>query len=164
MRNRSILLFSLAILVLSAGLLSAQSWTLKDSGVGLIIQDAEYATTLKIAERGNAWDLKKLYEGGAFANRYKGNQGFAAWLVGPHTDTYLNKNGLPVWNYKYTVTYPDGSTYNGGPGGFSTSGFAAVSLSSGNGNGGTWKIDWYIVNRDTQEVRHVATNEITTTW
>lgn len=163
-RKRSIVLFTLFVFVLSAGCLAAQSWTLKDSGVGLVIQDAEYAKALKIAERGNTFDLKKLYEEGALAGRYKDNQAFAAWLVGPHTDTYLDKSGLPIWDYKYTVTYPDGSTYASGPASFYVPGFAAVSLSAGGVTNGTWKIEWYIVNRDTREVRLVATDTFTTTW
>jgi hypothetical protein len=152
------------VFVLSAGSLSAQNWTLKDSGVGLVVQDADYARVLKIAERGKTFDLEKLYAEGALAGKYKGNQAFAAWLVGPHTDTYLNKSGLPTWNYRYTVTWPDGSTYSGGPAGFYVPGFAAVSISVGSVTNGTWKIEWYIVNRDTQETRLVATDTFTTTW
>ena len=151
-------------MLLSASVVSAQGWTLKDSGVGLITVDGDYDKQLKIVERKDSWDLKALYEKGALANKYNGNQGFYAWLVGPRSDTYLNKNGLPVWNYKYTVTYPDGTTYSGGPAGFYAPGFAAVSISVGSSTSGKWKIDWYIVNRDTQEVRLVATNQFTTTW
>jgi hypothetical protein len=163
-RNRWYFLIASLVFVLAAGFLSAQAWTLKDSGAGLVIQDADYDKVLKIAERGNVWDLEDLYSKGALAGKYKGNQAFAAWLVGPHTNTYLNKGGLPIWNYKYTVTYPDGSTYNGGPAGFYGPGFAAVSLSVGGVTNGSWKIDWYIVNRDSQEVRHAATDTFTTTW
>ena len=111
--------------------MSAQAWTLKDSGVGLVIQDGDYATQLKIAARADTFDLQELCAGGALAGKYRGNQAFAAWLVGPHTDTYLNKNGLPVWSYKYTVTYPGGKTSEGGPGGFHTPGFASFSFSIG---------------------------------
>ena len=164
MRTRScILLVSLAF-ILSAGMLSAQGWTLKDSGVGLVIQDGDYDKQLKIAQRGNSFDLEDLYANGALAGKYKGNQAFTAWLVGPHTDTYKNKYGTPVWNYKYKVTYPGGKTYEGGPGGFYTPGFTSVSLSIGGDTAGKWKIEWFIVNRDTGEVRQVATNEFTTTW
>ena len=152
------------VFVLSAVSVSAQSWTLKDSGVGLVVQDAEYDKVLKIAERGKAFDLEKLYAEGALAGRYKGNQSFAAWLVGPHTDTYLDKSGLPIWNYKYTVTWPNGSTYNGGPSAFYVPGYAAVSLSAGSTTNGIWKIEWYVVRRDTQETRLVATDTFTTTW
>ena len=153
-----------SLLVFAAAGVSAQDWSLKDAGVGLVIQDADYSKTLKIAERGVSFDLKALYEGGALAGKYRGNQVFAAWLVGPHTDTFLNSNGLPVWNYKYTVTYPGGKTFEGGPGGFYVSGFAVVPLSIGGDTSGAWKIDWYIVNRDTGEKRHVGTSEFTTTW
>jgi hypothetical protein len=149
---------------LSAGLLSAQAWTLKDSGVGLVVQDGDYDKQLKIAQRANDFDLEDLYAKGALAGKYNGNQVFAAWLVGPHTDTYRNKYGTPIWMYKYTVTYPSGKTFEGGPGGFYTPGFTVVSLGVGGETSGKWKIDWSIVNRDTNEVRHVATNEFTTTW
>ncbi len=164
MKKAAVVAGLLLAFVLSAGLVSGQPWALKDSGVGLVIQDADYDKVLKIAARGDAWDLEELYAGGALANRYRGNQGFAAWIQGPHTDAYRNKNGLPVWNYKYKMTFPDGKTYEGGPAGFYGPGFACVGISIGGGTSGKWKIDWYIVNRDTQEVRHVATNEFTTTW
>jgi len=93
-RKRSIVLFSLLVFVLSAGFLSAQAWTLKDSGVGLVVQDADYARVLKIAERGNAWDLEDLYAKGALAagTREPG----VCRVAGGRTDTYLNTGGLPI--------------------------------------------------------------------
>jgi hypothetical protein len=103
--------------VLSAGTLSAQAWELKDSGVGLVVQDADYDKQLKIARRGDSWDLEDLDEKGALANKYDGNQGFAV-----------------------------------------------VGISIGGGTSGSGKVEWFIVNRDTNEVRLVATNVFTTTW
>ncbi|MBN1522986.1 MAG: hypothetical protein JW904_00775 [Spirochaetales bacterium] len=129
-----------------------------------MIQDAEYSSVLKIAERGDAWDLKELYDNGALAGRYRGNQVFAAWLSGPPTSSYLNRNGLPVWNYKYKITYPGGATFEGSPGGFYTPGYTVVTLGVGAETHGKWKIEWYIINRDTNEVHAVATSEFTTTW
>jgi len=152
------------LLALPAGLVGAQGWSLKDSGVGLVIQDADYDKQLKIAARGTAWDLEELYAGGALAGKYRGNQVFAAWLAGPPTGAFLNSSGLPAWNYKYKFTFPNGTTFEGGPYGFYTPGFATVGISIGGGTAGSWKIDWYIVHRATKEVRPVATNEFTTTW
>ncbi len=152
------------VLVLCAGTVTAQPWQLKDVGVGLITVDGDYAKVLKIAERRDEWDLKELYEKGGLSDRYKGNQGFYAWLVGPPVEKYLNKHGLPVWNYKYKFTYPSGATYESGTGGFYTPGFAAVAISVGSETEGRWKIEWFIVNRDTNEVRAVAVKEFTATW
>ncbi len=152
------------VLALCAGAAAGQAWKLKDVGVGLVTVDGEYDKVLKIAERGDEWDFKDLYEKGAFSGRSDGTKGFYAWLVGPPVDTYLNKNGLPAWNYKYKVTYPNGSVYESGTGGFYAPGFAAVALSAGGDPSGKWKIEWYIVHRDTAETRPVATKEFTVTW
>jgi hypothetical protein len=152
------------LFVLSAGLVSAQGWQLSDSGVGLVVQDASYDTKLTIAERTGPWDLKFLYDNGALAGKYKGNQAFAAWLQGPPTSAYLNSYGTPVWMYRYRLTYPDGKTFEAGPFGFYAPGFTTVSIGVGGYTGGNWKIEWFIVHRDTQETRQVATTEFTTTW
>jgi hypothetical protein len=143
---------------------NAEYWTLKDSGVGLIVEDENYDKQLNIVERGKVWDAKALYENGAQAGKYRGNQLFAAWIQGPHTKEYLNSYGTPVWMYKYKITYPDGKTFEAGPSGFYTPGFTYFGIKTGGYTNGTWKIDWFIQHRDTKEVRHVATNEFETTY
>lgn len=139
-------------------------WKLKDMGVGLILCDAEYDTKLKIVERNGRWDVKTLYESGALSGRCSGNQTFSAWLQGPPVKEYLNSNGLPLWFNKYRITYPDGKTFESGLRGFYTPGFTTAGLNPGGTTSGAWKIDWYIVHRDTQEVRHVGTSEFTASW
>jgi hypothetical protein len=119
---------------------------------------------LIIVERGNVWDAKELYENGAQAGKYRGNQLFAAWIQGPHTKEYLNSKSIPVWMYKYKITYPDGKTFESGPHGFYTPGHAYFGIKTGGYTNGAWKIDWYIQNRDTNEIRHVGTSEFTTTY
>ncbi len=162
--NRLAFLGVCVLFVLSAGLVSAQAWQVKDSGVGLVVQDANYDKQLTIAERKDSWDLKFLYDTGALAGKYKGNQAFTAWLEGPPTSTYLNSYGTPVWMYKYRLTYPDGKTFEAGPYGFYAPGFATFAIGVGGYTSGTWKIEWFIVHRDTQETRAVATTEFSTTW
>lgn len=142
----------------------AQGWSLVDSGVGLIIQDENYAQELKVVQRGTVWDVKELYENGAQAGKYRGNQLFAAWIRGPHTNEFLNSNGVPVWLYTYRITNPDGTTFEGGPHGFYTPGFAYFNINTGKYTNGNWKIDWYIVHRDTKEVRRVGGSEFRTTY
>jgi hypothetical protein len=142
----------------------SQDWTLKDMGVGLIIEDENYDNKLQIVERKNVWDAKELYENGAQAGKYNGNQLFAAWIQGPHTNEFLNSYGTPVWNYKYKITYPDGKTFESGVQGFYTLGFTYFGIKTGPYQEGNWKIDWYIVRRDTQETRHVGTYEFSTTY
>jgi len=149
------------VVVVSA---NAGDWKLKDSGVGLIVEDENYDKQLKIVERNNVWDAKALYENGAQAGKYHGNQLFAAWLQGPHTSEYLNSYGTPVWMYKYRITYPDGTTFESGPHGFYTPGFAYFGIKTGRYTNGSWKIDWYIQNRDNKEIRHVGISEFQTTY
>lgn len=144
--------------------LNAQNWTLKDMGVGLIIEDENYDKQLRITERNNVWDAKELYENGAQAGKYKGNQLFAAWLQGPPANEYLNNYGTPVWLYKYRITYPDGKTFEGGPGGFYMPGFTYFGIKTGGYTEGNWKIEWFIQHRDTKETRSVGIVEFKTTY
>ena len=146
------------------GIANSQNWSLKDIGVGLIVEDENYDKDLKIMERGTLWDAKELYENGAQAGKYKGNQLFAAWIQGPHTDAFKNSYGVTVWLYKYKITYPDGKTFEAGPSGFYTPGFTYFGIKTGGYTTGNWKIEWSIWNRDTQETRLVGTSEFQTTY
>ncbi len=136
---------------------SAQSWKVLDIGVGLVIEDAEYDKVLKIAQRGTVWDLKELYEQGALAGKYKGNQRFAAWIQGP---VQVN----PVWYYSYTITYPDGKTESYGRYGFSVGGHGVFAIPAGSYTEGNWKIDLTIWNKNTNESRSVGSVQFSTTW
>ncbi|MCA1951214.1 MAG: hypothetical protein LDL24_11625 [Treponema sp.] len=136
---------------------AAQSWNLIDMGVGLIIEDAEYDKVLKIAQRGNTWDMKELYEQGAFAGTYKGNQRFGAWIKGP-------VQADPVWYYSYVITYPDGKTFSSGRSGFYLGGHGTIPITSGSYTDGNWKIDFTVWNKKTNESRYVGSVQFTTTW
>jgi len=94
---------ALLFVLVGAGLF-AQGWTLKDIGVGLIVQDENYDRELRVMRRGSQWDLQELYEKGAMAGKYDGKGLFAAWIVGPHTKEYLNASGMPLWNFSYMLT------------------------------------------------------------
>jgi hypothetical protein len=155
----------LVLLLLTFGFSAfSQKWKLKDIGVGLIVEDENYDKSLKIVKRGEVWDGKELYENGALAGKYKGNQLFAAWIQGPPMSEYLNTYGVAVWLYKYKITYPDGKTFESGNQGFYTPGFAYFGIKFGGYTNGKWKIDWYIWNRDTQETKHIGTSEFSTTY
>ena len=158
---RSIFVFVLIIFAFNA---KAQDWKLIDSGVGLIVSDENYDKQLRIVERNNVWDAKELLDNGAQAGKYRGNQLFAAWLQGPPASSYANSYGTPVWMYKYRITYPDGKIFEAGPFGFYQPGFTYFNINTGSYTEGNWKIDWYIVHRDTRETRLVATNEFRTTY
>jgi hypothetical protein len=153
---------NLVLILLFASIsVNAQNWVLKDIGVGLLVMDANYDKTLNIAQRGTTWDMNELYANGAFSGRSDGTKALAAWIQGPHTDTYKNQYGIPVWYYKYKVTYPDGSTIDRGPYGFYTPGFAYATLDYGKKGPNKYKIEFYIVHRDTQETRLVGSVEFT---
>lgn len=157
LRNKLLIMFLFAVFTANA-----QEWALKDIGVGLIIEDENYDKALQIVERGTNWDIKNLYDNGAMAGKYKGNQLFAAWIQGPPADSYKNSYGIPVWLYKYKITYPDGKTFEAGPHGFYTPGFTYVGIKSGGYVTGNWKVDFYIWHRDTNETRLVGTVEFKT--
>jgi hypothetical protein len=145
------------------GQLSSQTWTLKDIGVGLITEDENYDKELKIVKRGNLWDYKDLYDGGAMAGKYNGNQLFGAWIVGPPSEEYKNNYGIPIYLWGYKITYPDGKTYEAGNYGFYTPGFGYFGIKPGSYTEGKFKIDFHIWNRDTNETIQVGSTEFTLT-
>lgn len=147
------------MLFFASSLVHAQSWKLKEVGVGLVKSDEQYDKELKVVKRGNSWNQRELYESGAFSGR---GTVFAAWIVGPHTNDYLNSSGVPAWLYKYTVTYPDGRKKDFGPSGFYTPGFSWFMLNASSAQDiGEWKIDFSIVNRDSGENRSVGSVRFT---
>lgn len=160
MKKLIFLLLSLTIVFTANG----QKWKLSDIGVGLIVEDENYDKKLQVVSRGDVWDAKELYENGAQAGKLKGNQLFAAWIQGPPSSEYMNSYGVPVWLYKYKITYPDGKTFEAGPHGFYSPGHAYIGIKTGGYTSGKWRIDWYIWNRDTQETREVGSVEFKTTY
>jgi len=140
-----------------------QEWTLIDTGAGLIA-DAGNNKRLKIIKRNSTWDIRDLYEKGAHEGRYNGNQLFAAWIQGPETKEFMNIKGMPVWMYKYRITYPDGITFESEPIDFFNQGFSYFPVEFGEKREGVWKIEWFIYNRETRLVNQVATTVFQTTW
>lgn len=137
--------------------LYSQNWTLKEIGAGIFTNDSEYDKVLKIVEKGTLFNQKKLYDSGAFSNR--GNS-FGVWIVGPHTDEYLNKAGVPVWGYKFNITYPNGTQQEFGKYGFYKPGFATSFINASQPSHiGKWKIDFYICNMENNETRFVGSTE-----
>lgn len=153
------ILFSALFFIATPFMAEAQHWVLKDIGVGLLVMDAEYDKTLKVAQRSTNWNMDELYASGAFSGRYDGTKALAAWIQGPPVDSFKNANGIPVWMYKYKITYPDGSTFEAGPHGFYSPGFAFVALDYGKKGANKYKVDFYIWHRDTRETKHAGTVE-----
>ncbi|MBP7096981.1 MAG: hypothetical protein KBC36_12950 [Spirochaetia bacterium] len=145
------------LLVALAVSAAAQDWTLKDLGVGLVVEDAAYAERLTVAERGSSFDAKALYENGALAGTYRGNQRFAAWIQGPPSDH-------PAWYWSCVVRFPDGKTAEFGPYGFYAAGHGTLAIPVGGYTEGAWELRFSIRHRDTKEVRSVGTVKFTTTW
>ncbi len=117
----------------------------------------DYDTVLQEVKTGASWSLKALYEMGAF--RQNGPNVFGAWYRGPHTDTFKNANGIPIYLYKVRVTNPKGETRTYGDYGFYAPGFAVYFLADvQNGMTGTWRVDWYTVHRDTKAEKLVQTS------
>lgn len=150
---------SVFIFMVSAALIQAQDWQLRDIGVGIIVDDGKYDQELKIVRRATEWNLRELYENGALAGKLEGNQVFATWICGPPVSAFLNGSGLPAWLYRYTVTYPDGTTFASGTANFYAPGFAWFGFNPGKYLEGDFRIEFSLVNRDTQEVRFAGMTE-----
>jgi hypothetical protein len=150
-------------LFLAATSAFGQNWTLKDSGAGLIIAESS-SKPVKVIKRSTLWDLKELVENGAIDGIYKGNQLFAAWIQGPEPKEFINKKGKPTWMYKYKLTYPDGKAFISEKAEFLSSGYSCFGIKPGNYKDGIWKIEWFVVNRDSLEEFFVATTVFQTTW
>jgi len=151
------------ILYLSVSSAYAQSWTLKDSGAGLIVTE-NAARTLKIIKRSTLWDLKELTESGAMDSIYNGNQLFAAWIQGPETKELINLKGKANWIYKYKINYPDGKIFVSETREFLSSGYAYFGIKPGKYTDGIWRIEWFVVNRDNLQETFVATTIFQSTW
>lgn len=153
MKKCMTVLFACAVSFAAAG----QPWNVIDIGVGLFVEDAEYDRVLKIAQRGTTWDIKELYEQGAFAGTYRGNQRFGAWIKGP-------VQSEPVWYYSYVITYPDGQTFSSGRSGFYVGGHGTIAINPGSYKDGNWKIDFTVWNKNTNQSRYVGSVQFATTW
>jgi hypothetical protein len=138
--------------------LLAQPWQVKGHGIGLYVGNgADYDQVLRTVQSGNAWSLKDLQAMSAFTGN--GPKVFGAWIQGPHTNTFKNSYGTPVYMYKVRVTNPKGEAKTYGPYGFYAPGFATYFLSDVQADlPGTWKVEWFIVHRETQAETLVATD------
>ena len=155
MKIRNIFLWIAFVLFFSGSFSFAANWQLKDMGVG-IYDTAEYDKVLRVVEKrnNNDWSMKELLDRGAFRGHGKV---FGAWLVGPPVNTYLNKNGVPEYGYKYRLTDPRGNSLVQGPGGFYMPGFTTVFINAG--LPGRWKIDFMLWQRSNEQVTPIGSLE-----
>ncbi len=142
------------LMALPAG---AQSWTLKDSGVGLIVADTNASRQVRVIRRNTVWNVKELIEKGALEGKYNGNQLFAAWIQGPETKEFLNSKRKPAWMYRYRIVYPDGMIFDSKPEEFLNTGYSYFGIKPGDYTEGVWKVEWFLVNRDNYRESQVAT-------
>jgi len=157
MKIKNILLLTFTVMLLSVFSGHAAGWQLKDMGVG-IYDDAAYDTELRIVEKRNTWSIKELQSRGALAGRGKV---FGVWLVGPPVNTYLNKNGVAEYSYKYRLTDPKGNSTVFGPHGFYQPGFTTVFINPW--LAGKWKVDFMLWHRGTEQVTPIGSIEFTIT-
>lgn len=142
-----IILMTLIVALGLAAVVFAADWQQKDMGVGIYDESKGYDTVLSVVQRGALWSQKQLYDQGYFANRDKK---FGAWLVGPPVESYQNRFGIPIYNYKYRLTEPSGKSTMFGPHGFYKPGFTTVFINA-SGQPGLWKIEFLLWNRDTKQ-------------
>ncbi len=157
MKRKAFLFLAVVVMLFSVPPVEASGWQLKDMGVG-IYDDAAYDKELRIVEKRNTWSMKELLDRGAFRGQGKV---FGAWLVGPPVNTYLDKNGLARYSYKYRLTDPKGQSIVSGPHGFYMPGFTITSINAG--IPGKWKIDYMLWERGSQEVTPIGSIEFTIT-
>ncbi|MEN6568546.1 MAG: hypothetical protein ABFC18_00890 [Rikenellaceae bacterium] len=134
-----------------------QSWYVKDVGIG-ILDMSEYTKELKIVQRSNYWSKNDIYNFKLLTDTEKT---FATWIVGPPIKDFLNNKGQPALLCEYVITYPDKSKEKFGPFGFFEPGFSILIINPSTKLIGKWKIDYYIIDRDTGERRHAATRYFT---
>lgn len=154
MKERILLLGVVIVALVVPWSAGAAEWRLLDSGVG-IWDDSAYDTQLKVVEKRDTWSMDELSRRAAFSGRGKV---FGAWIVGPPADSYKNRNGVPVYLYKYRLTDPKGGSQVFGPSGFYSPGFTTIFINAGQ-HVGTWKIDWFLLNRDTGQERHILSQQ-----
>ena len=150
MKRKAILFLAVVMILFSVSLVNGSGWQLKDMGVG-IYDDAAYDKELRIVEKRNTWSMQELQSRGALIGRGKV---FGAWLVGPPVNTYLNKNGVAEYGYKYRLTDPKGQSIVAGPHGFYMPGFTTTGINVG--VVGNWRIDYMLWHRDTEQVTPIG--------
>jgi hypothetical protein len=64
---------------------------------------------------------------------------------------------------KFVITFPSGGNQSYGPYGFYQPGFMTQFLNIGADKLGKWKIEYFLVNRETNETRLIGTKEFTIT-
>ncbi|MEE9911308.1 MAG: hypothetical protein K4571_06250 [Deltaproteobacteria bacterium] len=157
MRTKILLLMIMAVTLFIAAFANASGWQVRDMGVG-IYDDAAYDRELRIVEKRNTWSLAELSGRGALKGQGKI---FGVWLVGPPVSTYLNKNGVAEYLYKYRLTDPRGHSTVSGPSGFCMPGFTTIFINPG--LPGNWKVDFMLWQRSTEQVTPVGSIEFTIT-
>ena len=153
MKIKAIVFLAVAMMLFSASLVNGSGWQLNDMGVG-IYDDAAYDKELRIVEKRNTWSIQELQSRGALSGRGKV---FGAWLVGPPVNTYLNKNGVAEYAYKYRLTDPKGNSSVSGPHGFYMPGFMTTSINVW--IPGNWRIDFMLWQRSTEQVTPIGSIE-----
>ncbi len=152
------LLWMIAVMMLFPAFHSnASGWQVRDMGVG-IYDDAAYDKELRIVEKRNTWSLAELTARGALKGQGKI---FGVWLVGPPVNTYLNKNGVAEYLYKYRLTDPRGTATIYGPSGFYMPGFTTIFINPA--LPGNWKVDFMLWSRSTEQVTPIGSIEFTIT-
>ncbi|KAF0160046.1 MAG: hypothetical protein FD159_220 [Syntrophaceae bacterium] len=153
MKRKAILFLAVVMILFSVSLVNSSGWQLKDMGVG-IYDDAAYDKELRIVEKRNTWSMQELQSRSALIGRGKV---FGAWLVGPPVNTYLNKNGVAEYGYKYRLTDPKGQSIVAGPHGFYMPGFTTTGINVG--VVGNWRIDYMLWHRSTEQVTPIGSIE-----
>lgn len=157
MKLLRMLLACLGLACLGAPPIMAQSWQVQSHGVGLYDASQDYDQSLRIIQQAGPWNAQELLAQGSFASG-SSPRAFGAWLQGPHTNTYKNRFGTPIYMVKYRLIDPRGQAKLFGPYGFYAPGFITAFLNLSSGPFGGWRIEWILVNRDTNEERVVASD------
>jgi hypothetical protein len=125
--------------------LTAQKWQLRAYGAG-VWEDAGN-NRITVIEQKEAWTVGEI-PGKLGPNRY-----FGVWIQGPRPVTFKNAFGTALLGYKFRVTEPGKPTpeFPTSYSSFNEDGTATRALAIGQGPAqqGTWKVEFWVHNRET---------------
>ncbi len=124
----------------------SQSWSLSDAGVG-ILDEAQRPP--RMIER----DRREWFQDDLTA-KLGGKRMFMFWIVGPRPDTFRNRFGTAIYSYSFQESRQGSPARKSGAYSFSDEGWGTYQLNCAPGN---YRVDVYLVNRETQAETLVKT-------
>lgn len=137
---RAVRITSAALFLLTSLAAYAQSgWSLLDAGIGIL---DESQTPPRILERDRTdWSSEDI------VSRLGDRRYFEFWIVGPRPETFRNRFGIPVYDYRWRSSRM-GEAWRGARHGFNSEGWGGYQLDY---QPGSYQVEVYLINRDTEQ-------------